>query len=295
MRGARVAMGAGLGALILGCVALVQAQDVKVTDRDRLWENFRRESAVVDAQQFRLELQGITLNADRNSPGEQVISRGTPAGMPDQPPVENINTVAGGLVRLLATYGVFTNVELGAQIEGVFQELRFNNTNTGQAAGGVFESANTFGDMWLYGKYRYKVNDEVGVAGGIELRLPTGNRGKRTGTGEFGTNPFVSTRYARDRWSVGAHVGYQFNNGSLDDQFNWDVDGIIAASSRWAIRAEFTGWNYNYAGQKIDDVYCSPGIEYSFSENITVRPTAQVGITKPALGWGLGVGVAYTF
>ena len=297
MRGARVAMGASLGAIILGCVALGQAQDVKVTNSDRLWENFRRENAVVNAGQFRLELEGITLQANRSSDGPQVLIRGTPPGEVSQNQIlTNLESVSGGQVGLIGSYGLFTNTEVGIQIQGVFQGLRFFNTNNpGTTVGGQVENANTFGDMWLYGKYQYPVNDELGVGGGVEVRLPTGNAGERTGTGETGTNPFVNVRYLMDRWAVGAHAGYQFNTGDLDDMFNWSADGVIRVSKLWGIRAEFTGWNYDYGGDSINNVYCNPGIEYNFSDNIIVRPEGQVGITKPALGWGIGVGVAYTF
>src|SRR5262245_57791064 len=124
MRGARVAMGAGLGLLVLGWVALVHAQEgvpeVKVTETDRLWENFRREAAVVNSGQFRFELQGITLNADRNSLGPQVLSRGTPPGNISQNQIlTNLSVVSGGLISLIGSYGLFGNTEVGAQIEGV--------------------------------------------------------------------------------------------------------------------------------------------------------------------------------
>lgn len=303
MRGARVAMGASLGILVLGWVALGQAADtatVRVTDKDRLWENFRRENAVVDSGKFRIELEGMTAFAERNSPGPQVIIRGTPPGNVDQNEVRtDLSELSGGQVGLIASYGLFDHTEIGVQIQGVMQGLDFNNPATGTPTGGPVENANTFGDMWIYGKYDYPVIDEddqnLGIGGGVELRLPTGNEGKRTGTGETGTNPFINARFQRDRWAVTSHIGYQFNTGDLDGMFNWSVGGIVRASNVWGLRAEFTGWNYDYGGAKIDNVYCSPGIEYNFSESITIRPEAQVGITKPAIGWGLGLGIAYTF
>ena len=311
MRGARVAMGASLGALVLGLVALgqaadsdVKADDVSVTDHDRLWENFQRETAVVDSGQFRLELQGMTLNASRNPPlppengsPAQTIIRGTPAGNVNIPGAgNNLETSSGGNVGLIASYGLFDHTEVGAHIQGVFQGLRFFNTNdpTTTVGGQVF-NANTFGDMWLYGKYKYNFDDNLGIGGGVELRLPTGSRSKFTGTGEVGTNPFISTRYTQGRWAVGGNVGYQFNSGDLDGMFNWSADGIVQAGKIWAIRAEFTGWNYSYGAEKINNAYCSPGIDFNFSQNITIRPQGQVGLSKSAMGWGLGVGMAYTF
>jgi len=304
MRGARVAMGAGLGLMVLGCVALVEAQvttqtetpSVQVTDSDRLWENFRREAAVVNAGQFRFELQGMTLQARRNSDGPQVIIRGTPVGEINRDEVRNdVRESSGGFVSLLASYGLFENTEVGAQIYGVFQGLRFANPATGSTTDGPKNNANTFGDMWLYGKYRYKVMEELGIAAGVELRLPTGDKDDYTGTGEVGTNPFVSARYNRDRWAIGTNIGYQFNTGNLDGMFNWAVDGQVRASQRWGARAEFTGWVYDYGGDSINNTYCSPGIDYYFSEQLIIRPQGQVGLTDPAMGWGLGLGLAYTF
>src|SRR5262249_52000372 len=112
MRGARVAMGASLGTLVLGCVALVQAQDVQVTNADRLWENFKRETAVVDSGQIRVEVQGMTLNATREAVGPQVLSRGTPAGPPTAV-LNNVNNVAGGVLSLIGSYGLLPNTEVG--------------------------------------------------------------------------------------------------------------------------------------------------------------------------------------
>ena len=303
MRGARVAMGAGMGVLVLGCVALVQAQETKsavaevtVTDKDRLWENFRREAAVVDEGQFRFELQGMALEATRTTDGAQVIIRGTPPGEINRNEIrEDIRESSGGFVSLLATYGVFPNTEVGAQIYGIFQGIRFANPATGNTTNGPKNNENTFGDMWLYGKYRYKVMEDLGVAAGVELRLPTGDKDDYTGTGEVGTNPFVSARYTRDRWGAGINAGYQFNTGELDGMFNWSVDGLVRPGARWAFRAEFTGWEYDYGGQSINNVYCSPGIDYNFSEEFVIRPQGQVGLTSPAMEWGIGVGLAYTF
>lgn len=299
MRGARVAMGASLGILVLGWVALGEAQtapEVRVTDQERLWENFRREAAVVNDGQFRFELKGITLQADRSSNGPQVVLRGTPVGEINRNEIrEDVREVSGGIISLLGSYGLFPNTEVGFEIQGVMQGIRFANPVTGDTIGGPKNNANTFGDMWLYGKYRYEVMEDLGVAGGVELRLPTGDKDDYTGTGEVGTNPFVSARYGQDRWAVGTHVGYQFNTGNLDDMFNWNADALVRPSMNWAFRAEFTGWHYDYGGQGIDDVYCSPGIDYNFSQDFVIRPQGQVGITKPALGWGLGIGLAYTF
>lgn len=322
MRGARVAMGASLGVLILGFVALGQAQeDVKVTDQDRLWENFRREAAVLDQGRFRLEVQGITLNADRSTGGTpQVILRGTPAGQPtDSQTMNNVAEVSGGLLKLIGSYGLFENTEVGFEIQGVLQGLRYFVPGTNTTIQGGKENSSTIGDTWIYGKYRYPVNENLGVGGGVEVRIPTGEvgsactnygtvltptgtaqvctakKGVRAGTGEVGTEPFVATRYSQGRWAAGATAGWQFNTGDLDDMFHWSAEGILRASSRWAFRTEFTGHLYDYGGARINDVYCSPGIDYNFSENVTVRPQGQVGITDPALQWGLGIGLAYTF
>jgi hypothetical protein len=238
----------------------------------------------------------MTAYANRNSVGPQVIIRGTPPGNVNQNEVRtDLNTLSGGQVGLIGSYGVLPNTEIGIQIQGVLQGLEFNNPATGTNVGGPVENANTFGDMWIYGKYDYPVNDELGVGGGVEVRIPTGSVEDRTGTGETGTNPFINARYQEDRWGVAANIGYQFNTGDLDGMFNWSVGGLLRASHTWGLRAEFTGWDYTYGGAKIDNVYCSPGIEYNFSQDITIRPQAMVGITKPAIGWGLGLGVAYTF
>lgn len=315
-------MGASLGALILGFVALGQAQeDYTITDQDRVWENFRREAAVVDQGRFRLEVQGITLNADRNSGGTpQVILRGTPAGKPtDSTTMNDVAEVSGGLLKLIGSYGLFEGTEVGFEIQGVLQGLRYFIPGTNTKIAGSKENSSTIGDTWLYGKYRYLVNENLGVGGGVEVRIPTGEvgsactntatvftasgpaqvctakKGVRAGTGEVGTEPFVAVRYAQGPWAVGATSGWQFNTGDLDDMYHWSAEGIVRANAKLALRAEFTGLIYDYGGVQINDVYCSPGFDYNFSENITIRPQAQVGITDPALQWGLGVGLAYTF
>lgn len=317
MKGAaRRWMFASLAALwIVGTAGtvLAAAAEVKVTDRDRTFRNFTRDAAVIDDGQFRIELRGMHLEEDsaKNDPN-------TP-GRCQSPLNENctrldiggrrvlgVEQLNGGLLELVASYGIGGNVEVGGILPGIFETVHRDD--------GTSDSAQDLGDMTLYGKFKYLIEDVVSVAGGLELTLPTGDDDKITtvttaahpqiqhgtasgfGTGTLGINPVISARYTWKQIGVQTHVGYNFYTDSEVEQFfNWSATGFVRGGESWAFRAEFNGRVFDQFGTTWVDVNCFPGIDYYLSDSIVFRPTGMANITGTSLDWGIGTGISATF
>lgn len=300
MRGARNLKWAGLTIALLGLVVPAQAYEVPevpVTDGDRLVTNFQREAAIVPQGQLRLELHGFTGIDEKTHDGPQVIYRGFPPGDADRGELRaDLRDLSGGVVGFRGSYGLVENSELGFNVTGVLQRLHFSD--------GTTEYEQDMGDLSLYGKYKYSICERTALAGGLELSLPTGQEKKRLGTGNVGMNPFVSTRYTAGRWAVGGHVGYQLNaeapihashSQSVDNVFNWSVNALARADKTYGLHAEITGRHFRYGGAHVDDVSVVPGVDYRYSNSVTIRPFGIAGITEEAIDWGLGLGVSMTF
>ncbi len=80
-------------------------------------------------------------------------------------------------------------------------------------------SATGVGDIVLRGKYEVYKGERIGVAAGLDLRLPTGDDTNYLGSGATGVRPFGVVSY-KARISPHAEVGYEFNGDSaLAGQF----------------------------------------------------------------------------
>ncbi|HYD48221.1 MAG TPA: hypothetical protein VEB21_07735 [Terriglobales bacterium] len=302
---------AGLWSLAMAGVAL--AADVKVTDEDRVFRNFTREAAVVDRGQIRLEVRGFY--ASEESEDHDVTRSGRCRG----PLRENcarldlngrrvigVESLNGGIIDLLASYGVAPNTEIGLILPGVIE--------TAHRDDGTTETEEDLGDLTLYGKFRFAITEMFSVAGGLELSTPTGSDDKLItvrddpdpdiedgtasgfGTGHFGFNPFVSFRWSWQRLALESHVGYNvYTSSDIKRVFNWSAAGIIKAGESWAFRTEFSGRIWDQFGTRWVDVVCMPGIDIELSDNFIFRPTGMANITETAMDWGIGAGIAATF
>ncbi|GIW40377.1 MAG: hypothetical protein KatS3mg076_0954 [Candidatus Binatia bacterium] len=290
MRGAKLA--SWFGALFLGLVSAAAGAEkgAPVTNQDRMFDQFTyiREAAIVDRGQLRLEVHGLIGRDDKEKDGLQVIQRRFPAGDHDRGERrDDLREVSGGIVGLRGSYGLFQNLEVGFDVLGVIQGLDFADAPS--------ENEADMGDLYLYGKYLRQVTDELAVGAGADVRVPTGSERKRLGTGEVGATPFVNARYTSGRWAVGAHAGFEFNDDELDDVFNWSSFGIFRATDSYALRAEIVGRHFEYGGVKVDEVVVVPGIDYNFSDLLTLRPVGLAGVTDEALDYGLGLGIVLSF
>ncbi|MFI5395640.1 MAG: hypothetical protein ACHQ9S_08905 [Candidatus Binatia bacterium] len=274
-----------LVANVAGAVLVVAtggAWAVDVTDADRVFVNYTRETATVGQNQFRLEVRGLVQEDERTNPDLNVVGLRLRSIYPDQ----QATKANGGHVDLVASYGFGKNAELGFVIPGVIQSVHFKDAATRNDA--------DIGDVVLYTKFKRSVAEHCAVGAGVELITPSAPTSKGFGTGELGVNPILSTRYQQGRVAVGANVGYQFSTGAVKDVLNYGGEVILRGSETYALRTEIAGRSFDDGGKSFVDMTILPGVEINVANNVAIRPTGLVGVTSSAPQWGLGVGVAVT-
>ncbi|MBI1814128.1 MAG: OmpA family protein [Deltaproteobacteria bacterium] len=274
---ARTVILAGLG--VLGWSIAARASDasaVQVTDEDRTSRNFTRDSATVGDGKIRLEVRAMALNDEGDT---RLNLLGFPAR-------EEVSRENGGIFDVIGSYGLGKSTELGFSVPTFIEKQRVGDSTT---------QNKDVGDVLLYGKFKHDVATHCSIAGGVELTIPTGIERKSFGTGNYATNPFVSTRYANGRFSIGAHAGYQIYAGDTPDVYNYSADIILRASHEYALRVEMSGRMFQQSGLKYNDLVVMPGIDYFLTPDFVIRPTGLAGITTEALDWGIGLGLVYTF
>lgn len=288
-----------------------QQAPVLVTDADRVFRNFTRESATVNPGQIRVELRALRT--------EELAGPGDPdCRQPDRSNCARLNTagqrvlgveeVKGASIDLVGSYGLMPNTEVGFVAPFIIETVKLD---TGQKI-----TNEDFGDLLFYGKYKQSVAKNCTVAGGLELTAPTGDEEQtRTmarrfrvdgsaagrgfsafGAGSVGLNPFVSTRYQSGRLGVGAHVGYNFITGDeTPNAFNYSAHVILRGTDFFALRAEVSGRVFDQFGTRWQDVVMLPGIDINLTQNFIIRPEGLANLTGTAQDWGIGVGIAGVF
>lgn len=71
------------------------------------------------------------------------------------------------------------------------------------------------GDLQLRTKYRF-LDDPLGLAAGLILRVPTGNEENFAGLGDTTVTPFFVASHIIDRFDLHANVGFEFNAGDIE-------------------------------------------------------------------------------
>jgi outer membrane protein OmpA-like peptidoglycan-associated protein len=287
-RAAQRWMVAQIAGLCLAATATVASgADVAVTDADRTFKNFTRESATVSQDEVRLEVRGLMEQDEENTKLDLLgfpVNRlpGTTGG---------VNGINGGIIDLVASYGFAKNAEVGFILPGYIQSLSLNS-------GAKDVNNSDVGDLMLYGKFQRAVAEHWNVGAGLELTTPNGPVNKGFGTGSVGLNPIISTRYQQGRVGVGTNVGFNFYTGDFPDVFNYGAEVILRASKSFAIRTEIAGRLFNQGGRfggRYHDLTILPGIDFKWSDTLTIRPTGLANGTDTALDWGIGLGIATTF
>jgi len=272
--------------------AIATAEEAKlaVTDRDRMWVNFSRESAVLGQNRFWVELRGMIQQMSNNPTlglsGYTVTNYAKKNG-----PVETIN---GGRFDLVGAYGLGKAGEIGLDMPFVMQE---------SINGDEFADV---GDLLLYGKFKQELAEHWSGAVGMELSAPTGSESKILGSGDLGLNPFLSTRYQSGRMGLGGHLGFLLNTGSQPDVFNWSVQFIARANQLLALRTEVNGRLFRGSApgerngmvvsntETINDIAIWPGLDFNLTDYFIIRPEGLVHATDDAINWGIGIGLAFT-
>lgn len=293
------------------CGAQATVEPVEVTDADRTFRNFTREAATVDQGQVRVEVRALRTeelagpgDPDCRRSGRNNCARLNTIGQR----VLGAEEVKGAVIDLVASYGLMTNTEVGFVAPFIIETVKRDD--------GTKNTAEDFGDLLFYGKYKQPVAENCSVSGGLELTAPTGdvtqtrtlprrfsgggsaaNRGfSAFGAGNVGFNPFLSTRYQQGRVGVGAHIGYNFYTGDeVPEVFNYSVQAILRGNEYFSFRAEFSGRVFDQFGTRWHDAVVLPGIDFALSETITIRPEGLANITGTAQDWGIGLGIAATF
>ena len=249
-----------------------------VTDADRTFRNFTRETATVPEGQVRVEIRGLSVH-------DEGKTRLNTIGVLQ--PRDSVKSVSGGIIDLLASYGLGKTAEIGLDIPGVIEEKR--------PTSGPTVNNSDIGDVLLYGKFKHSVAEHCAVGAALEMTMPNGPQHKSFGSGELGVTPVVSTRYQQGPLGVGGNVAYTTYTGDVPDVFNYGAEIIVRPSELWALRAEIAGRVFHQRGTRWHDLTILPGIDFNLSNNITIRPTFLANGTKSALDWGIGCGVAVSF
>lgn len=323
---------AGLSLLAVAASAGAQLQapaPKEVTNADRVWRNFTREAATVEAGQFRVEVRAFRVEErsdggypDCYGPLRKDCARLNTIGQR----VLGVKQVVGGTFELLTSYGIAENAEVGLIIPGYVESIHRWKGNPIDGNTVSRDSAADLGDLTVYGKFTQRIAENCSVGGGLELVFPpwngldrkmttwagddlkmrttpenkiqNGDPGTFTGfsTGELGINPFVSTRYQKGRFGVGGHVGYTFYTGnSVEEVFNYSVHTLARAGDFWGLRLELSGRVWDQFGETWHDLVLMPGIDFHVIEGFAIRPTGLANLTDTAMDWGVGVGVAAVF
>lgn len=278
----------GIFLLVVSFAASAYAEGVTVTDADRSWDNYVRDAAVVGNKSLRLELRGMYMhdddpNLEMNRFPIQDLERRKGA---------HITDIEGGILELLGSYGVGNQAELGFKVPVLFQSLDLDPFVDEIGTGSSNDA--DMGDVLLYGKFKRKVAENCHAALGLEITVPTGIEKKGFGTGDVGFNPFLSSRYQRGRFGLGAHVGYVISTGDTVDVLNYSFTAIARGSALWLLRVEVSGRMLKDFGETFNDLSVLPGLEFNVTDQLTLRPTFTAGIAKDAFQWGGGLGIVFT-
>jgi hypothetical protein len=164
----------------------------------------------------------------------------------------------------IATYGLTSRIDISVSVPFDTVRLGISRKSTVilQGSSTVFPApafgerdASGIGDVVARAKGTIFSGERFGLAGGVDIRFPTGDELNFLGSGAYGVKPFVAASY-RARVSPHANFGYQ-----------WNGDSILASP---------TGAANNSKRQLPTDVFYSVGFEV---------PTKRVTFTADFLSF----------
>jgi len=162
-----------------------------------------------------------------------------------------------------------------------------------QAPFSASNSASGIGDITLRGKYEIYGGERLGIAAGIDVRLPTGDETNFLGSGTTGVKPFGVVSY-NARVSPHAVLGYEWNGqsilagnfvatpttkGSMPNRFIYTVGADVSIVKR------LTG-AFDLYGQRlfgVPQLYSNPYTDLGHCADLTCTIYTP-GTTHPDLG-----------
>ena len=157
-------------------------------------------------------------------------------------------------------------------------------------------SATGIGDILLRGKYHFVAAAGGGLAGAIDLRLPTGDADNLLGTGTTQGKIFLIGSTATTRISPHFNIGYTWSGESsneflnVTDEFNYAGGTEIAVSPRLTVNVDFIGRQLVDSGRLVEQPHAFPWMtaggassgtttlnEFTFQEGNVNTLTSAIG------------------
>jgi hypothetical protein len=116
-------------------------------------------------------------------------------------------------------------------------------------------SASGIGDVLLRPKYVFANANGGGLAGGVEVRLPTGDPDNLLGTGAAAATPMLIASAQYGRYSPHLNLGYTFagrHHTALGNEFQYTVGTEFEASPRLTVSGDVIGRVLRDSGRLVD-------------------------------------------
>lgn len=157
-------------------------------------------------------------------------------------------------------------------------------------------TATGIGDVTLRGKYELYQGEHLGLAAGVDVRLPTGDEENFLGSGATGVKPFGVISYS-GRVSPHAEIGYEVNGksilagnfvavsantkGSLPNRFVYTIGADVSIIKRLTGAFDFYGQRLFSAPELFSNPYTDLG---NCADAACSQATFTPGTTHPNLG-----------
>jgi hypothetical protein len=154
--------------------------------------------------------------------------------------------------------------------------------------------AEGLGDIVVRGKYNFLRHDNAGLAGAVDLRLPSGNENDLLGSGATQAKVYaVGALSPSKRFSPRGSLGYTFSSGGADfigelpDEFNYSAGFDAVLHRRVTFAADFIGRTLIDASKFVES---DRVFQFRTRTDPTIRETTRTtpGSTKGNLNVLLG-------
>jgi len=179
----------------------------------------------------------------------------------------------------IATYGLTSRIDVSVTVpyETVRLGISRKSTVTLQGDPAVFPSpvfgekdSSGIGDVIARVKATILSRDRFGLAGGVDVRFPTGDELNFLGSGAYGVKPFVAASY-RARVSPHANFGYQWNGDSILAS----ASGASSTSKKQLPTNVFYSVGFEVPTKRV--TFAADFLSFHVFDALRLSPTAQFG------------------